>query len=205
MTVGNLRQSTFDLQDQIDVLSSAIVALSEKAKSAVAEDKRAAAIAALRSRRLKIQVLSSRTDCLAKVQETLNSIEQANDQVTMVKLMKASTNVLESLHVEAGDAQQVVDRLKDEVAKVDEISEIISTAAYEDTVGEEDEIESELEALLQDENRSQELLRSRELAALKTPQDEPSQSEGSKENSGGALQSASHVDVAHGNLIATGT
>ena len=176
ITIASLKQSVSELQQQINSLASSIVHMSEKAKDAVAQKNKAIAISALRSKSLKTKTLGQRTELLNQLEETLSSIEQATDQLTLVNLMKDSVGVLKNLHRQVGDVDQVQDiteQLKEETMKVEEINEVIQEAGKESFIVDEDEIEQELDAMLEESKSDSENAEMKELESLKPPQSQP--------------------------------
>lgn len=80
-----------------------------------------------------------------------SKIEQATDQAAIIQIMKASTGVLRSLHARTGGVQKVedaVEEMRNEIAKVDQISNIINEAGQESDHIDEDALNDELETLM---------------------------------------------------------
>ena len=134
---------------QVSALTVRITSLSEKAQSAVKAKNRVGALAALKSKRAAETTLSPRYETLEQVEGVYGKIEQAADQVAVVRIMEASTGVLQSLHSQVGGVEKVediVESLKDEMTKVGEIGQVMEEVGREDAV-DEDVIDEELEAL----------------------------------------------------------
>ena len=95
--------------------------------------------------------------------------------------MGASTEVLRSLNKKTGGVEKVedvVEELRGEMTKVDEVGQIIGEVGKVNTAAQEDEVEDELEALEREEKAKEEMKRDaetrRRLAELEKAQ-EPSQ------------------------------
>ena len=128
-TIAALKTLIKDHATQIAVLNNRIDESSLVAHQAVIKKNKTTALAALRSKKSAEVMLSKRTDHLTQLEEVLNSIRQAADQVEMLKVMEASAGVIQSLHRRVGGVErveEVVDGLKNEMAQVDEIGTIIN-------------------------------------------------------------------------------
>ena len=138
------------MNNQIALLASRISKLSETARAAVENRNKISALAALRSKKLNETVLAKRTEALIQLEEIYGKIEQAADQVAILRVMEASAGVLQSLNAEAGGIEKVedlVEVLRDEMSKVDEVSSAIDAGGHEITVSDRDDIDEELESL----------------------------------------------------------
>jgi charged multivesicular body protein 7 len=117
------------------------------AKTALNNKNRISALSALRSRKLAEQNLKQRLDTLAQLEEVYSKIEQAADQVEIVRVMEASAGVLRGLHAQVGGLEKVediVDELREEMSKVDEIGNVINATGPDI---DEAAIDEELEAM----------------------------------------------------------
>ncbi len=149
-TIASLKTLIGDLNRQIDQLSRNIASLTAKAQEAVKRKDRSSALTALKSRKLKERALWQRTDTLSQVEEVLQRIEQAQDQVTLVKVMKASTSVLQDLRKQAGgidEVETIVEDLRDEMQQVDEVGKVLEAGGQSDDI-DEDAIDEELEQIM---------------------------------------------------------
>ena len=63
------------------------------------------ALAALRSKKLNETALAQRTETLSQLEEVYSKVEQAADQVAIVRVMEASAGVLRNLHAEVGGVE----------------------------------------------------------------------------------------------------
>lgn len=117
---------------------------------------RISALSALRSKKLAEHNLKQRLDTLAQLEEVYTSIERAADQIEIVQAMEAGTGVLRALHTKIGGTERVenvVEELREEMSKVDEIGSIISETGPEI---DETEIDEELEAMEDAERQARE-------------------------------------------------
>ena len=139
---------------QLTALTVRINEFAEKAQTAVKAKNRVAAMAALKSKKVAESALSQRYETLEQVEGVYSKIEQAADQVALICVMEASTGVLRNLHAQVGGVERVedvVESLRDEMGKVDEISQLMEEAGRGENAVDEDAIEDELQALeLQD-------------------------------------------------------
>ena len=135
---------------QVDKLSTKISELSEKARLEVAKKNRTRALASLRSKKLHEGVLEKRTQTLFQLEEIWSKIEEADDQIELIKVIKASTRALRSIHTEIGDiesVENVIDNMKDEMDKGQEIQTIINKAGQNPSILDEEAVDDELQAL----------------------------------------------------------
>lgn len=163
-TIASLKELTGYLQHQTAVLDKKIEELNIAVKDAVAKKNRVSALAALKSKKLAESSLQKRFATLNQLEEVSAKIEQASDNVQLVKVMGASTNVLKDLNAQVGGTEgveDVVDRLREQMGQADEVSSIL---AEQGPVVDEGEIDHELEAMEQEEKRKEdEERRKREL------------------------------------------
>lgn len=141
---------------QAESLETKIAELNTTAKTALGNKNRISALAAVRSKKLAEHNLQRRLDTLVQLEEVYSKIEQATDQVEYVQVMEASTGVLRGLHSQIGDAakiEDVVDELREEMSKVDEVGNIMNEAGPEI---DETELDDELEALEQKDQQAAE-------------------------------------------------
>ena len=148
--IASLKVLLADLNRQTALLTSSIPKLSETARVAVKAKNRNSALAALRSKKLNETALDHKTAVLSQVEGLYGKLEQAADQITVLRVMEASAGVLRNLNAEAGgieNVEKVVEGVKDEVSKVDEISSAIEAGGQANDVIDEDGIDEELEYL----------------------------------------------------------
>lgn len=149
-TIASLKTLIADINLQVAMFSTRISNLSESAQKAIKNKNRTSALAALRSKKLSETILMQRSETLAQLEEVYGKIEQAADQVAIVRVMEASTGVLRNLHAHIGGidkVEDVIEGLRDEMGKVDEIGGVIEASAQVDSVIDESAVDEELESL----------------------------------------------------------
>lgn len=149
-TVASLKVLIADVNMQVAMLSTRISNLSASAQKAINDKSRTAALAALRSKKLTETTLTERSATLVLLEEVYSKIEQAADQVAIVRVMEASTGVLRNLLAQVGGidrVEDVIEGLRDEMGKVDEMGGVLETGAQRDSVIDEDAVDEELESL----------------------------------------------------------
>ncbi|KAI4168086.1 MAG: hypothetical protein LQ343_006685 [Gyalolechia ehrenbergii] len=157
--IASLKSLINDINEQICSLEKRVGALTEKSQSAVKMKNRTSALAALRLKRSAESALAKRVDTLLQLEEVYGKIEQASDQTTILQVMRGSTAVLRNLNAKTGsiqDVEDVLDGLKEEMGKVEEIGTVINQAGQESNAIIEDEVDEELEALMRQSQSSEE-------------------------------------------------
>ncbi|KAK4544401.1 hypothetical protein LTR36_004292 [Oleoguttula mirabilis] len=157
ITIASLRTLITSLEPQIHELMKRVLELDAKAREAVATKQLIAAKTALRQKKLAETKLQQRTATLSQVEEVYAKIEQAADQVEMVRVMEASSQTLRSLNQKTGGVekvQDVMDGLRDEMTNADEIQQAINDVSA--GAVDEGEVEDELEAMEKAEREKQE-------------------------------------------------
>ncbi|EAU37224.1 conserved hypothetical protein [Aspergillus terreus NIH2624] len=155
-TIASIKTLMSTMEKQVDSLEKKIAELNATAKLALHNKNRISALSAVRSKKLAEHNLQQRLDTLAQLEQVYVKIEQAADQVEFVQVMEASTGALRGLNAQVGGAarvEDVVDELRDEMSKVDEIGNIMNEAGPQI---DETEIDDELEELESNERRAQE-------------------------------------------------
>ncbi|ROW09797.1 hypothetical protein VMCG_02338 [Cytospora schulzeri] len=156
-TIASLKELTESLSHQTAVLDKKIDELTITAKDAVIRKNRVSALAALKSKKRAEASLQQRFETLHQLEEVAAKIEQASDNVQLVKVMGASSDVLKSLNAQVGGmerVEQVVDHLREQMGQADEVSSIL---AEQGPAVDEDEIDDELEALELEEKSKEEV------------------------------------------------
>jgi charged multivesicular body protein 7 len=159
-TIASLKSLIKDLDIQTTVLTRRVDELSLTAKEAVGRKNRVSALAALRSKKLAETTLTKRHATLAQLEEVFASIEQAADQIELVRVMEASSKVLIGLNKEVGGIERVddiVDELREQMSKVDEVGNIITEVGQVSAVDEE-EVDDELESMEREEREKREAI-----------------------------------------------
>jgi charged multivesicular body protein 7 len=146
-TIASIRTLMSTVSRQVEALEEKTISLTSTAKAALNNKNRISALSAVRSKKLVEHNLKQRLDTLAQLEQVYSKIEQAADQVEYVKVMEASTGVLRGLNTQVGDAEKVedvVDDLREEMSKVDEVGQVMNEAGPAIDDG---EIDEELEGL----------------------------------------------------------
>jgi charged multivesicular body protein 7 len=149
-TIVSLRNLIKDLEIQTKVFTQKVDELTITAKEAVTRKNRVGALAALRSKKLAESTLTKRHATLAQLEQVFVKIEQAADQVELVRVMEASTRVLTGLNKEVGGVDRVddiVDHLREQMSQVDEVGNVIAEAGQDSLPVDETEVDDELEVM----------------------------------------------------------
>lgn len=146
--IASLRTLISELQPQIESLTSRIAELNMAARTAVSQKQTIKAKTALRQKKMADTKLQQRSDMLAQLEGVYASIEQASDQVQIVKVLEDSGKTLKSLNAQTGGADKVLE-VMDDLRESMMDTEQIGNAINEVSAGEidEGEVEDELEAL----------------------------------------------------------
>ncbi|MCJ1269847.1 hypothetical protein MMC22_009740 [Lobaria immixta] len=179
-TIASLRSLISDLNLQVDRLTSQSAALAAQAKTAIEKRNRPQALRALRSKKMAEDNLTQRLETLSTLEGISAKIEQASDQIAIVRAIKNSTGVLRSLNAQVGEIEKVEDimeELQQEMKSVDQVSEIIEDAGRDPAV-DDDAIDEELTNLIRAEDEKKEEQETRE--KLATIDAVPSTSSGSQ-------------------------
>lgn len=157
-TIASLKTLIIDLEGQISSISEKVDKLAQQARDAVARKNTVAAKSALRSKKLAEAHLTKQLAVFGQLEEVYTKIEQAADQVELVRIMEGSTGALKSLNKEVGGIERVddvVDQLKEEMIKVDEVGGVIAEVGQAVAI-DEDEVDDELEAMEAQEKEKKE-------------------------------------------------
>ncbi|OPB39898.1 Snf7 family protein [Trichoderma guizhouense] len=156
-SIASIKELASNLEHQIDLLNGRIDELDQEARNAVLRKNRVAALAALKSKKRAESSLSTRYATLHQLEEVASKLQQASDQVQLVKVMESSANALESLNTQIGSADKVentMDRLRDQMSATDEITAILAEPTG--MIVDEEEIDEELEAMEREQNKEEE-------------------------------------------------
>lgn len=148
VSIASIRTLISSLEPQVEQLTARVAELDEKAREAVTNKQLTTAKATLRSKKLADTKLQQRTATLSQLEEVYAKIEQAADQVEIVRVMEASSQTLKSLNKQTGgveNVQDVMDGLKEEMTNADEIGQAINEVSAGEI--DEGEVDDELEAL----------------------------------------------------------
>jgi charged multivesicular body protein 7 len=146
--IASIRALIASIEPQIEQLIARLSELETSAKEAVAKKNLIAARSALRSKKLTDTKLQQRIATLTQLEDVYAKIEQAADQVEMVRIMEISSQTLGSLNKQTGGVervQDVMEELKSQMMDVDDVTAVIN----EESAGkiDEGEVEDELEAM----------------------------------------------------------
>ncbi|EXJ78875.1 hypothetical protein A1O1_09277 [Capronia coronata CBS 617.96] len=153
-SIASLKTLIANLNSQIENLTSRISTLQSNAQIAVKTGNKASALSALRSKKLAERSLQSRIDTLHQLEEVYTKIEAAVDQVEVVAAMEASAGVLKTLNKKIGGVERVddvLDSLREEMSKVDEVSGVVADPLAGNAVLDEAEVDDELENMEREE------------------------------------------------------
>lgn len=171
--IASIRTLISSIEPQIDQLTTRLSDLERTAKESVAKKNLTSAKSALRSKKLVETKLQQRTATLAQLEDVYAKIEQAADQVEMVRVMEASSQTLRSLNKQTGGVekvQDVMEGLREEMMNVEEIGRVVN----EGNAGEVDEgeVEDELEEMERLEREKIEEAERKEREARQAVEDE---------------------------------
>ncbi|KAL3960522.1 hypothetical protein ACCO45_005639 [Purpureocillium lilacinum] len=155
--IASIKELTASLKHQAKLLNTRVDELGMEAKTAVSRNNRVTALAALKSKKIAESSLAQR------LEEVTAKIEQASDQVQLVKIMESSAGVLQSLNSQVGGTERVdgvVDRLREQMNDTDEVAAILADATG--ATVDESEIDEELEALEREARNAEEADQRRE-------------------------------------------
>ncbi|ETI21678.1 hypothetical protein G647_08025 [Cladophialophora carrionii CBS 160.54] len=155
-SIASLKSLMESLRRQTTTLSARVVGLQTQAAQAVKMGNKASALSALRSKRLADRTLQSRLDNLAQLEEIYTKVESAVSQVEILAVMESSASALKTLNAKIGGVERVedvLDSLRDEVSKVDEVSNVLSEpgAVDQKALLDEADVDNELEQMEQEE------------------------------------------------------
>jgi charged multivesicular body protein 7 len=155
-SIAHLKELLGYLQHQTEVLRRKVDELNNAAKQAVADKNRVVALATLKSKKIAEASLQARYNTLASLEETAGKIQQASDNVAVVRVMEASGEALKNLNAAVGGTEGVegvVERLREQMDTADEINTIMNE---EHVVIDEGEIDDELAAIEAQEKKKEE-------------------------------------------------
>jgi charged multivesicular body protein 7 len=158
--IASIKELIESLRHQVNLLNQRIDELATTAKSAVARKNRVAALGALKSKKLAESSLATRYASLNQVEEVAAKIEQAADQVQLVKVMESSTGVLKNLNAAVGGVDRVdgiVDQLREQMGNTDEVAAILAESSG--VAVDESEIDEELRLMEAQENAKEDAAR----------------------------------------------
>ncbi|KAI9705565.1 MAG: hypothetical protein M1836_006321 [Candelina mexicana] len=165
-TIASLKTLIHSLNHQTHTLQTRITTLSLSVRTAIAQKNRLQATTSLHSQKLAEKALKQRTETLNQLEEVYSWIEQAADQVEIVRVMQASTGVLKNLNKEVGDVEKVediVEGLRVEMERVDEVGDVIGEGGMTGAGLDDGEVEGELEIMEREERERRERVEAEEV------------------------------------------
>jgi charged multivesicular body protein 7 len=159
-SIAQLKELLGYLTHQTSVLSRRVDELADTAKQSVAKKNKVAALAALKSKKLAETTLAARFNTLSQLEETAEKIQQAADNVALVRVMESSGEALRKLNAAVGGTEGVegvVERLRGQMETADEVNVILADAeSAGGVVVDEGEIDDELAAIEGEEREKEE-------------------------------------------------
>jgi charged multivesicular body protein 7 len=168
--IANLKSLISSMTVQIQNLEGTISTQSLRAKSAITQNNKTIALAALRSRKTAERTLEQRTATLHQLEEVYTQIENAASQADIVNTLQQSTSALKSLNSKVGSIDSVdavLDELREEMQKTSEVQDVLAEplAAGQEAEADELEVDEELEALEKEEREKLEEKEAKETEA----------------------------------------
>jgi charged multivesicular body protein 7 len=166
-TIATLKNLHTNLTAQLPALEKSIAQLDAQARTAVAAKNTVTARAALKRKKLVTDALERRHEQAFSIQQTLDKIDQAADNVAMVRAMDASATVLRRLNAEIGGvegAEKVTDALAEQMGAVDEVTSVLNEPGIGQVI-DETEVDEEFEALMKQEEEKEEKVQAEKEAA----------------------------------------
>ncbi|KAI0910854.1 Snf7-domain-containing protein [Ustulina deusta] len=157
--IASLKELMEELTHQTEVLSRRVDELSLAALDAVRRKNRVSALAALKSKKLAEKNLATRHATLNQLEEVATKIQQAVDNVQLVRVMESSTGALRSLNAQVGGVERVdtvLDDLREQMGQVDEVGNVIAQVGADAAVVDEGEVDGEFEEMLAEERKKEE-------------------------------------------------
>ncbi|KAG6042287.1 hypothetical protein E4U41_000031 [Claviceps citrina] len=145
---ASIKELIANIKHQTDILNNRLVQLQDDAKSALQKNNRIAALAALKSKKLAETSLSRRYATLNQLEDVAAKMEQASDQVQLVKILNSSATALKSLNSRVGGSapvEELMDQIREQMCETDEVAAILSETTTEHV--DEAELDEELAAL----------------------------------------------------------
>jgi charged multivesicular body protein 7 len=162
INIARVKSLIQQLETQLPPLEASHAALERQARASVANGQTAAARAILRRKKVVSESLQKRRDQTLQLHEMLAKIDEAKDNVAMLRAMEASADVLKQLNKEIGGiehVEMVTDRLANQMQTVEEVSGAINEQPLGTGAVDETEVEDEFEALLKEEEQKKEVER----------------------------------------------
>jgi charged multivesicular body protein 7 len=147
-SITSLRTLISTFHPQIEYLTSRIAELDKIARAAVVDKQLIKAKNTLRQKKLSETKLQQRSNNLAQLEDLYMKIQQAADQVQIVRVLESSGQALRRLNAQTGGVEKVHDvmeELKESMMETEEIGNAINEVAMNEI--DEGAVDDELEAL----------------------------------------------------------
>jgi charged multivesicular body protein 7 len=177
-SIASLKALISSLEIQTASLEKRISSLQATAQASVKAGNKISALSALRFKKLAEKTLQQRSDTLHQLEEVYIKIESAADQIEIFNAMETSAGVLKALNQKVGGIErvdQVMDSLREEMEKVDEVQKVTSEPLTSGAIVDETEIDDELEAMEAEQKKEKE-----EIEAQKRREQEEQEAEDTK-------------------------
>jgi charged multivesicular body protein 7 len=171
-TIANLKTLITSLHTTISTISTKISTSDAKARTAIQSSNKHAALSALKSKKIAETSLESRAKSLAQLEKVLVKIEQAADNIELVRTLEDSSKVLAGLNKRVGGVEgvdKVTDELREQMNETGEITRILGEETSAMAQVDDGEVEGEFEALLQEEERKVRMKEDEEALKRKLP------------------------------------
>ncbi|KAF2432656.1 hypothetical protein EJ08DRAFT_695406 [Tothia fuscella] len=159
ISIASIKTLLHSLELAIPPLEERVAELDTKARDAVSRKQRSTGLAALRSKKLLETTLEKRRNNFLQLEETLQHIEQASDQVEIVQAMSMSTSVMRNLNEAVGGVEgveRVTDALREEMERGEDISNVLREPGPQVVV--EEDVDEEFEVLMREEREKEEII-----------------------------------------------
>ncbi|RPA95757.1 hypothetical protein L873DRAFT_1829740 [Choiromyces venosus 120613-1] len=150
-TIANLKTLITSLQTAITTFFTKISTSDAKAPTAIQSSTKHVALSALKSKKILETSLESQAKSLAQLEEVLVKIEQAGDNIELVRMREHSSKVLARLNKRVGgteDVGKVADALQEHMEEAGEVTRISGGETDATAHVDDGEVEGEFEALL---------------------------------------------------------
>lgn len=147
-TIASMKELTRSLKHQTNLLSRRLDELDQEIKKAIALKSRVTAAAALKAKKCTEISLSRRYATLSQLEEVVAKLEQASDNVQLMRLMESSAIIMTNLNTQTGGTERVgnvMERVRGQIGEIDEIAAIMAESTA--PVVDEAEVEEELDAM----------------------------------------------------------
>lgn len=160
-SIANLKSFIANLTTQTTSLSTRITTLQTTASTALSSKNKAAALSALRSKKLAERQLTQLSSQLSQLEEVFIQIQTASDQKTIMDTLESSSTVLKGLNKQIGGVERVdnvMDTLRGEMEKTSEVQGVLNEgllgSVEQDAV--EGEVDEEFERMEREERERDE-------------------------------------------------